>query len=227
MKYTYLVINFFSILIPILFSFGKRLSFYKEWKALFPALILTGIFFIVWDHYLTLWNVWHFNPEYITGIYIFDLPVEEWLFFFTIPYACVFIYASLNKLLRQDFFQPVAQKISMLLFAFTTIVALTHLHQLYTSIKLSLTAILLLISLLMKWKFMGKFYRAYFTSLIPFFIVNGLLTALPVVIYNDAENSGVRIFTIPMEDILYTLLLLLMNISLFELFRSKHEIQHA
>jgi hypothetical protein len=46
--------------------------------------------------------------------------------------------------------------------------------------------------------------------------VNGVLTALPVVIYNDLENIHTRLFTIPVEDTLYFMTLFLMNVSLYE-----------
>ena len=56
----------------------------------------------------------------------------------------------------------------------------------------------------------------YLVSLVPFFLVNGVLTALPVVRYNDAENVGLRMGTIPVEDSIYLLLLLLLNVNLYE-----------
>jgi lycopene cyclase domain-containing protein len=61
---------------------------------------------------------------------------------------------------------------------------------------------------------MANFWRAYLVHLIPFFLVNGVLTALPVVIYNNQENLSVRLYTIPVEDTIYSMLLLLMNISI-------------
>lgn len=222
--YTYLLINFFSLLVPFLFSFERRLAFYKRWKALFPALLLTGVFFIIWDHYLADMGVWGFNPAYITGIKIWGLPVEEWLFFFTIPYSCLFIYESLNFLIQKDPLLPYWKNISMLLIVILSVTALLNTGKLYTCIKLSLTALLLVYVHYKNFPYMGKFYRAYLVSLIPFFIVNGLLTSLPVVVYNDAENLGIRIFTIPVEDTMYTLLLLLMNIVLFEHFKTKYQI---
>jgi lycopene cyclase domain-containing protein len=55
------------------------------------------------------------------------------------------------------------------------------------------------------------------------FVVNGVLTGLPVVIYNNMENSGIRIGTIPVEDFLYNAILLAMNIGLYEWFKLKYK----
>ena len=48
------------------------------------------------------------------------------------------------------------------------------------------------------------------------FIINGILTSLPVVTYNDLHNLGLQIFTIPVEDFGYLFLLLLMNVTIYE-----------
>jgi lycopene cyclase domain-containing protein len=52
--------------------------------------------------------------------------------------------------------------------------------------------------------------------LIPFLIVNGLLTSIPVVIYNDNENLGIRIYTIPIEDTVYGMLNMLGVVTIME-----------
>jgi lycopene cyclase domain-containing protein len=220
-QYTYLLINLFSVLIPFLFSFEKRIFFFKKLKALLPAMLITAAFFIMWDHLMTIWNVWQFNSEYLIGYYIWDLPIEEWLFFFTIPYSCVFIYESLNFLVKKDSLSQYAKNISSTLAVILIIVVLFNTGKLYTAIKLTLTVFMLVYVLIENFDFMGKFYRAYLVSLIPFFVVNGLLTSLPVVTYNDSENLGIRIGTIPVEDTIYSLLLLLMNICLYEYFKNR------
>ena len=66
-----------------------------------------------------------------------------------------------------------------------------------------------------------SFLVSYAICLIPFLIVNGFLTAIPVVQYNDAENLGIRIYTIPFEDVFYGMLLILMNIVFYEKIKSR------
>ena len=66
------------------------------------------------------------------------------------------------------------------------------------------------------------FLLAYLIILIPFLLVNGLLTAIPVVLYNDSENLGIRLYTIPIEDIFYGMLLIMMNVIGYERLKIKN-----
>ena len=80
----------------------------------------------------------------------------------------------------------------------------------------------------LKVKWLSRFYFSYLVLLLPFYIVNGMLTGMwlnePVVIYNDLENLNIRWNTIPIEDVFYGMLLLLINIGLYEYLQSKqHE----
>jgi lycopene cyclase domain-containing protein len=81
--------------------------------------------------------------------------------------------------------------------------------------------LLLAHGLFLKRKYFSNFLIAYIIHLVPFFIVNGILTALPVVWYNDTENFGVRMGTIPVEDAIYSLLLLLGNVTIYEWLMSR------
>jgi lycopene cyclase domain-containing protein len=70
---------------------------------------------------------------------------------------------------------------------------------------------------------MGYFWFAYFVHLIPFLIINGILTGAatpsPVVWYNPNEIIGLRIITIPIEDTIYALTCLLLPITILEAIR--------
>jgi lycopene cyclase domain-containing protein len=89
-----------------------------------------------------------------------------------------------------------------------------------------LLVILLLAQFVFKLKFLSRFYLAYLVSLIPFYIVNGLLTSIPVVMYNNEENMAFRVGTIPFEDHFYSMAMLLLNIMFFEYFRKRAKEVH-
>jgi lycopene cyclase domain-containing protein len=102
-------------------------------------------------------------------------------------------------------------------------------HQLYTRVTFTLLAFLVIIfQFIYKVRWLNRFYAAFAVALVPFYIINGILTSLPVVIYNNAQNMGIRIGTIPIEDHFYLMALLLMNIGFYEYFKArKPKISHA
>jgi lycopene cyclase domain-containing protein len=171
-------------------------------------------------------GVWGFNPRYISGLYIGNLPVEEWFFFIAIPYSCIFTYHSLNYLLKKDILARYAGKIALFLASTLVIIGLANLDRLYTSVTFISTGLFLFLHyFIIRPAYLGRFFLMYFVTLIPFFIVNGVLTGsfIPeeVVFYDNTQNLGIRLGTIPVEDMVYGLFMLLMNISLFEFIRNR------
>lgn len=206
-----------TIVGPVLLSFDKRVSFYKKWKFLYIPLFITLLYFVIWDSYFTKIGIWNFNDNYILGWKILLLPIEEWLFFILVPFACIFIYECANFYIKKDILQKYAYQLNGIILLIISVVAILNFHKTYTSFNFISAAILMAyVQFILKPTWLGRFYIGYFISLIPFFLVNGILTYLPVVTYNNAENLGIRIFTIPIEDTIYCLLLLLMNVSVYE-----------
>ena len=222
MKYTYLLINFFTLLFPLALSFDKKVAFYKKWKFLWPGLVITGIVFLFWDVLFTVDGVWSFNPKYTIGINILQLPVEEILFFLTVPFACTFIYACLNYYMKREMDMRLTRIISNVVIILCILVLIFYHHQLYTRVTFTLVAFLvILLQFIYKARWLNRFYMAFLVALVPFYIINGILTSLPVVVYNNAQNMGMRLYTIPVEDHSYLAALLLMNIGFYEYFRAK------
>lgn len=220
-KFLYLSLDFLSILFPFLFSFYSKANFSKKWKYLWVAILLPAAIFIVWDEYFTQLGVWGFNEKYLSGIYIGSLPLEEILFFICIPYACVFTYEALNYLAKKDYFKSSQKLISVVLITGLFAVGFMNLDKWYTSVTcISLAIFLALLQFVWRADYLGRFYFSYLFILIPFFLVNGILTGSwiddPVVWYNDSENLGIRMGTIPVEDTFYGMLLIVMNVALFE-----------
>ena len=156
-----------------------------------------------------------------------NLPVEEVLFFFVVPYCCIFIYECLRcyfPKLNSSTHWNIYLKILAL---FLLLTSMFFYDKRYTFFSLLFCGIGLLLatSLKKKKKYLPAktFCLSFLIILIPFLTVNGLLTYLPVVEYNPRDISGIKIYTIPFEDVFYGMLLLLLNILLFEKFRNKKQ----
>jgi lycopene cyclase domain-containing protein len=228
MKFLYLLVDLFTIIVPLVFSFHPKINFYKTWKEFFPSAMTVAATFIIWDSIFTRLGVWNFNPHYVTGIYFFSLPVEEILFFICIPYSCVFTYYCLNKFYNHTW-KPLSEDIfCIVLSIFLLVMGFLYLNRLYTSVTFISTAIVCLLSkFVFKINWFGKAVSVYAILLIPFLIVNGILTGTgledPVVRYDNLENLNIRLFTIPVEDIFYGFELFLLNLFIYLLLLRKKD----
>lgn len=223
-KYTYLLLDILTILLPFLWSFEKKVFFVKYWRGLFLGIAVMILVFVPWDAWFTSMYVWGFNERFLTGIKIGNLPLEEWLFFIVVPYACTFMYETLNYFVPKAPLAPIQDKITAVLIFGSFILSIVYVDRIYTFTTFSLLSLFLIWHLLInRSDFLGQFYLLFIFVQIPFVIVNGVLTGMftdePIVWYNNAENMGIRLITIPIDDVGYNMLMLLVVITVLENFK--------
>ena len=231
-KWTYAYLHMFSFLPVFLLSFDKKVHYYRKWKYMLPGMFVIAAFFILWDVWFTWMEVWGFNERYYLDLLIWHLPLEEWLFFITIPFCCIFIYECVDAYLPTAFWQTHQKRITLLLIAFLLFGMLVRWGHIYTVTTFGLTASLLGYHFINGQNSIGgKFYLSYVISCIPFFLVNGVLTGSlteqPVVMYNPDEYFGLRLGTVPLDDMVYSMLLLFSNILCYEYVRSIWKKRHV
>ncbi len=91
----YLKVLLLAVALPLVLSFYPPLKFWRNGKALFLSLTLVVLIFGAWD-ILAVWRGhWYFDPRYVYGLSIINLPVEEWLFFLAIPFCCIFTWEAI------------------------------------------------------------------------------------------------------------------------------------
>lgn len=220
-KWTYLYLHIITILPVLALSFDRKVAFYKSWKYLWWPILVVGFGFIIWDAFFTFYGIWGFNEKYLVGIHFLRLPVEEWLFFVTVPFACVFIYECLNAYFPNDSLDVAEKWITNLLVVVFVAIALVQYSRPYTFLTFGLSGIFLIFHQLYGTKFVRKrFYLSYIVILFPFLVINGVLTGAftdePIVAYSEEAFMGKRIFTIPVEDAVYGFLLLMSIVTGFE-----------
>lgn len=237
-NFTYIAINLLIIAGPLALSWVPTLHYYRTfWKVLVAALPV-AIVFIVWDIWFTGVGVWSFAPELTLPTKFFGLPIGEVLFFFTVPFSCIFIYISTRYHLPESKLAesplkliklpniPVKSRsvVSLVAILLFTIAGLVAGELLYTRVVLFSCAVVLFANHVIstglrrrptkaELNYSGLFRDPYYYifmgfSVIGFLLINSILTGIPVVSYDPAFNIGIRIGTIPLEDFFYNFALL-------------------
>ena len=216
--YLYLLLG--SLSVPLLFSW-LYIDLIKNWKNFIISTTVIAALFLIWDAFFTYFGIWGFNTSYCIGIYILKMPIEEWLFFCIIPFCSLFIHYALH------FMNPKIELSKSLTLILTialigTSIALVafNISKIYTSVNFTLLSVCLLIGLKFYINKLQKFFISFLIILIPFLLVNGVLTGSittsPIVWYNESETLGFRVFTIPIEDFGYAFTMLFGNLLIFE-----------
>ncbi|MDA7803034.1 lycopene cyclase domain-containing protein [Crocinitomix sp.] len=225
MNSTYLILDVITIFFPLVLSFDKKVNFVKSWKYVLLAILVIGIPFIIWDIIFTKIGIWSFNEDYLLGITIGNLPLEEVLFFVVVPFACTFIYVCLKAYFNKIRLIGFNRIFYTLLVGYGIAILIFGWGKFY-SVTVAVLAFITIYLLQKHKKSLRYLPLAFVVALIPFFIVNGVLTGTgleaPIVRYDDFENSTIRWFTIPAEDILYAWILIAGNIAVFQYLSEKN-----
>jgi len=212
---------------PFILGFHKSLSFNKKWPKIATAIIPILIVYIPWDIWFTSQRIWSFNTNYLGGQFCFNLPIEEILFFVATPFSCLFVlectrYYFPSLLLTHE--KKILHRVSNWTMIFIIAIAILLISRNKTgwyTLSATLTGLIGLGYLYKNRK--EDFLQILVTwiiLLVPFYICNGILTGIhfwqypfinqdkiaienAVVLYNNSENSGIRIWSVPAEDFFY------------------------
>ena len=216
----------FTIIGPFALSFDKKVHFYTYFPSLFKSILPVSTLFIFWDILFTKKSIWGFTAEHISTIKVANLPLEEVLFFILVPFACLFIYEVSKSYFPNLNVSKVIKPFNYVFISLGLILISKGIGNWYTCSAVTTGILLVLIfGIILKKSWYGWFVVSFLIALIPFLIVNGILTGAitpkPIVWYSENHIVGWRIITIPVEDLYYNLSLLLPITAFFEFFKNK------
>jgi len=162
---------------------------------------------------------WSYNPAYVSAASIFGLPIEEVLFFFTVPFACIVVWLGISRRYIHKSLGNGAQGYLRVAIALLAAIVLYCSPKERTLVDVVLFAIVAMVIWLTKLAQDRRFWIWSLVVLGLFLVGNTILTALPVVMYNRHYGSAIRLGTIPVEDIFYNFSLLWLSLLVF---RGKH-----
>lgn len=211
MRFGYYLFNA-AVFVPVfLLSLTTDVQPHRRIKRLVAGSLLVSLPFILWDIWAVRAGHWSFNERYVVGPYLFGVPVEELLFFFTVPFACMYVWGVVRKHDKSP------QKMSLttmrgVFVAVTLLAALLLLLYWGNGYTRSALIAFFITLLLLVWRrdivSLRQFWVFQACILGLFLVANTVLTALPIITYGADSFIGFRIGTIPVEDFFFNFALL-------------------
>jgi lycopene cyclase domain-containing protein len=207
-NFFYLLFNIVIFIPVFIFAYIFKPNFLE--KKLVRSISLVAVFFIIWDVAATYLGHWSFSPKYTLGINLINLPIEEVLFFVTVPFSSLFmLYLTIEKFKNKKV-SPYFDKVFLTTASLSCFFLFGNSfgEKQYTTIASSLS----LGCLYWLTRYMQRqqkyFYTWLFVMFCLFFIFNLFLTWLPVVEYGPGNIIGFRVISIPIEDFLFNFVLM-------------------
>ena len=218
----YAILLVSTVLLVYAASHNKRLNFRKRWMSAIITATIVSVPFIIWDIHFTNLGIWGFTEKYLIVLYFFNLPIEEVLFFFVVPIACLLIYESVKYL---KFRIKISSELIITSSVVSFILAILSVGGIYTTFVLGIYSFVSVLIYTWNDNRRSVFIFTYIATLIPFLIFNSLLTkgvnGTPVVWYNPNEITNIRVGSIPIEDFLYQFVLLFTTVTVYEHLKNK------
>ena len=226
MKFEYLLFNFVVIAGPVVSQFSRQIKYVSRWRL---KLLVSGIVmipYVIWDVRVA-GSHWWFNGTYTLDFRLLGLPIEEWLFFITVPFGCLLVWETLPHADSWLIRLKSLRYVRMILYTTLPIgVWVFSMGKQYTGLVLFCFGLVALVDALLGVDLLlcPKTYLYLAIVFVLILVFNGYLTARPVVLYGEAYQIGYRILTMPLEDIGYGFTLMLFNAMIYERLRTdRHE----
>ena len=98
-QYLLLMLGCLVITLPLELVLGARV--YALWRLAVLALVPTVLLFTVWDVIGIVRLHWTYNPDFITGVHLGVMPLEELVFFIVIPICGLLTYEAVGTVLKR------------------------------------------------------------------------------------------------------------------------------
>jgi len=99
-QYEYLILMAACVAITLPLEFLLRARVYRRLPLMLPSVGVVVVVFGLWDLLGIVRDHWTYNPEFITGIHLGPMPLEELVFFVVISLCALLSYEGVSTVLR-------------------------------------------------------------------------------------------------------------------------------
>ncbi len=217
-RFTFLLGLLIFAIYPIVGMLFIKVRFNQNIRYIFPSILVSCIIFLLWDIKFTEVGIWNYNPELTVGLSHKGLPVEQWLFYLLVPFSAMVVYEYVKRRYATLNLNNIFTAVSLVLVVAFAIIAYQYRVRFYTFFTFLFTTIYLVYTIFRKQfkPHLTALFLTYLLMLIPYALFSFLLTSTAVIAYHQEQVLNVWLGMMPVENLVFLFLLLLINLTVFE-----------
>ena len=182
----------------------------SDWLQLLWVYLFVSIPFVIVDSISHARGWWAYSADQVGAVTFLGLPIEECLFFFVIPFACLYLFSAMQRLkvLQVEIRKHWMYVALLLAVSSAGIIAVMQPLE-RTVVDAVLFAAVVGVFIGVRPRLTRAFAIWVFAVIILFYVTNSILTGIPIVTYDHAFGSAIRVGPVPIEDFWYNFSLLL------------------
>ncbi len=99
--FQYLIVMALCVLVTLPLELFLDAKVYRRWKLLLLAMLPTLVVFVAWDIVGIIRGHWWYSDQFITGVNLGPMPLEELVFFIVVPLCGLLTYEAVGTVLRR------------------------------------------------------------------------------------------------------------------------------
>lgn len=192
----------------------------KSWISSLSAILLSAIGFSWLDNWFVVQGCLIYNSDLVSASHFGEVPIESIAYYFIMPFLSLFFYRFTKNLFSKKIKIQFANYVTAGFIIIILALILAFNAKTYTMIVGAMAVVFLLIQLiLVRGKYMKYFWISFVIQLIPFFIVEGIIAHKSIIQFYSSGNSGIHIFSIPIERVIMNLNIYLLPVMITESFK--------
>jgi hypothetical protein len=217
------LLNLILIVIPMGLAFAKKGNIFKDWRAIVPTVLFTGILAVIIKLTFVNYRLVSYDSALFSGVYFFELPLASVLFCFTVPFAGLAVYNYLNSQFPNNDLEIYSLAFSHVMIGLCIAVLFFAYTKVYAVISFAVFMLALLyIEYVNKYRFMYKFYRLFGLFILLYALTQVLFKDINAPKYELSQSMEFKLIAVPFENYFLLGALLLCTVYLFELFKRRN-----
>lgn len=203
----YLILDVAIFALPLAFSFGRRVAFWRRWPSVIASTLVVEITMVLWRALSLHRGDFVFSPGSTLSTPVFGLPLDDVLFFVASAYATIFLYEVVRAFVPEKGVTMTPWKAVALGTAFLVAGLVLYRFPYMLTVLVLCGAYFLIAAAIAPHLLASSWYWiAFGIAYVVMLIAQGIIGGLSAITFDAADVLGIHVAFVPLETFFFCII---------------------